>query len=193
MFNFHDQFKHLLMNIDHYELRLLKPDDLHAYFKMVDKNRKRLEQFFTGTVSRTQTLEATAEFLKEIEQRIEARTYFPFVVLNKQTQALEGFFDIKNIDWSIPKAEVGCYVDEDSAGRGLTSKLAVQFCRYCFTEYQFKKLFIRTHHTNIAAKRLAEKCGFTLEGTLRSDYRTTAGELVDLLYYGKLRSEENID
>ena len=185
--------QHLLMNTDNYEIRLLHVDDLYAYFKMVDKNRNRLEQFFTGTVSRTQTLEATAEFLGEITERIAARTYFPYIVKDKQTQALEGFFDIKNIDWSIPKAEVGCYMDEDSAGRGLTSQLATLFCRFCFSEFGFEKLFLRTHHSNVAAKRLAEKCGFTLEGTLRSDYRTTAGELVDLLYYGKLRSEEMID
>jgi RimJ/RimL family protein N-acetyltransferase len=181
------------MHADNYEIRLLRKDDLHAYFQMVDKNRKRLEQFFTGTVSRTQTLEATAEFLTDITQRIEARTYFPFLVVDKRTNALEGFFDIKNIDWSIPKAEIGCYINEGSAGRGLTSQLAAVFCRYCFTQYRFEKLFLRTHHTNVAARRLAQKCGFTLEGTLRSDYRTMAGDLVDLLYYGKLRSEETAE
>jgi RimJ/RimL family protein N-acetyltransferase len=102
---------------------------------------------------------------------------------------LIGFFDVKNIDWSIPKAELGCYIDEGFAAKGLTSELSQVFCHFCFEEYGFEKLFLRTHHTNIAAKRLAEKCGFTLEGTLRWDYRTTAGELIDLLYYGKLRCE----
>ena len=38
------------------------------------------------------------------------------------------------------------------------------------------------------AKALAEKCGFELEGTIRKDYRNNAGQLVDLHYYGKLKS-----
>jgi len=36
------------------------------------------------------------------------------------------------------------------------------------------------------AKKLAESCGFQVEGIIRRDYKTTTGELVDLLYYGKL-------
>ena len=34
---------------------------------------------------------------------------------------------------------------------------------------------------------LLEKCGFEKEGLIRRDYKTTSGELVDLIYYGKLK------
>jgi ribosomal-protein-serine acetyltransferase len=70
--------QHLRMNTDNYEIRLLHVDDLYAYFKMVDKNRSRLEQFFTGTVSRTQTLEATAEFLGRDYRAHSGQNLFPF-------------------------------------------------------------------------------------------------------------------
>ncbi len=46
---------------------------------------------------------------------------------------------------------------------------------------------MRIHPDNIAAKKVAEKCGFELEGTIRKEYKTPSGELVDLLYYGKIR------
>jgi ribosomal-protein-alanine N-acetyltransferase len=36
---------------------------------------------------------------------------------------------------------------------------------------------------------VAEKNGFILEGIIRSDYKTTSGVVVDLMYYGLLKSE----
>ena len=61
-----------------------------------------------------------------------------------------------------------------------------QLMDHYFRELQFNKLFLRTHPTNTACRMLAERCGFEQEGLIRKDYKTTHGELVDLIYYGKL-------
>jgi ribosomal-protein-serine acetyltransferase len=82
---------------------------------------------------------------------------------------------------------LGCYIDEDYANKGITTHAFQIFCNFCFSEHHFQKLFLRTHHSNISARRVAEKCGFEIEGTLRRDYKTTSGEIVDLIYYGKLK------
>src|SRR5690606_29300671 len=101
-----------------YTIRLLEISDLEQYYKLIERNRKRLEDFFTGTVSRTQTFADTEVFLKEIVQKAADRIYFPFVIEDNQTKAFVGFLDIKNIDWNIPKAELGSYTDADFAGKG---------------------------------------------------------------------------
>ena len=175
------------MQFDHYTIRLLSTNDLDDYYTMVEKNRKRLENFFTGTVSRTATKEDTKVFLQEIVQKAKDRTYFPYVIIDNTNGAIAGFLDVKNIDWNIPKAELGCYIDEEYAGKGIGTTAFGRFCDLCFEQYGFEKLFLRTHETNTAARRGAEKCGFEVEGVIRRDYKTTAGELVDLIYYGKLR------
>ena len=59
---------------------------------------------------------------------------------------------------------MGCYIDEDHEGKGITAMAFEVFCGHCFKEYNFAKLFLRTHETNIAAQRVAEKCGFEKEG-----------------------------
>ena len=150
-------------------------------------NRERLADFFAGTVSRTATYQETAEFVTEMIERAEEKTYFAFVVVDTATDALIGFQDLKNIDWSIPKTEVGYFIDKDYSGKGISTKALSLLCDYCFDTHQFKKLFLRTHPANTAAKRVAEKCGFEQEGIIRKDYRTTAGQLVDLAYYGRVR------
>jgi RimJ/RimL family protein N-acetyltransferase len=173
------------MHFDHFTIRPLATNDLHPYFALVERNRKRLEDFFTGTVSRTQTLEDTQAFLADITARAEAKTYMPFVIVDTDSSII-GFLDLKNIDWSIPKSEMGAWMDADWAGKGVATKAFQHFCDYCFKTFGFKKLFLRTHESNGAAQRLAEGAGFEREGVLRRDYKTTSGELVDLIYYGRL-------
>lgn len=177
-----------MISFDKYIIRPLESSDLEAYFSLVDRNRKRLEDFFTGTVSKTKDLAATEIFLNEIVVKREAKQYFPFVVEDKETHGFIAFFDLKNVDWSIPKTEIGCYTDEQFAGKGITYKAMKLFVDFCFEHFKFKKIFLRTHHSNKAAQVLAEKCGFEIEGNIRMDYKTTSGQIVDLIYYGKLFS-----
>lgn len=174
------------MQFDSYSIRLLTTRDVDAYFQLVEKNRQRLEDFFTGTVSKTKTIEDTRNFVSDIVQKAKEKTYFPYIIIDNSSNRIIGFLDLKNIDWNIPKSELGCYIDEDYANKGITTKAFRLFCDFCFTEYKFKKLFLRTHHSNTSAKIVAEKCGFEIEGIIRRDYKTTSGEIIDLIYYGRL-------
>ena len=178
-----------MINFENYIIRPLEVSDLNPYFALVERNRKRLEDFFTGTVSRTKDLTETEIFLKELTAKREAKQYFPFILIDKLTQDFVAFIDLKNIDWSIPKSEVGCYTDYKYAGLGLTTKAMKLFIDYCFINLKFKKIFLRTHFTNKAAQVLAENCGFEIEGNIRMDYKTTSGEIVDLIYYGRLYNQ----
>ncbi len=174
------------MKFENYDIRLVNSQDIEAYFNMVQKNRKRLERFFAGTISRTQSLNETAVFLKEMEEGIQDKSYFAYVVVDNHSKRMMGFIDLKNIDWRVPKSEIGFFIDTDYTGKGITSKALDVFCRYCFKYHGFVKLFLRTHESNLPARKVAERSGFEIEGTLRRDYKTSSGELVDVLYYGKL-------
>lgn len=176
-----------MVKFDNYEIRLLEIHDVEDYFNLVNKNRKRLEDFFVGTTSKTKTYEETKDFVSWMTKRIDEKSYFPFIVVDTTNMTLVGFIDLKNIDWSIPKSELGFFIDKDYAGKGITTKSVKKLCEFCFDKYNFEKIFLRTHPSNIAAISVAEKCGFELEGTIRKDYKKTSGELVDLNYYGLLK------
>lgn len=175
------------MHFDHYSIRPLTENDLHPYFNLVEKNRQRLEDFFRGTVEKTRTLEDTEKFLKEIAEKAKDRSYLPYIIVDDRNDKIVGFLDLKNIDWTVPKTEMGCWMDEEHAGLGISTKAVALFCEFCFREFKFEKLFLRTHESNTAARKLAEKCGFEMEGKIRKDYKTSSGELVDLIYYGRIR------
>jgi ribosomal-protein-serine acetyltransferase len=175
------------MKFDQYNIRLVESTDQQNYFQLIENNRPRLEDFFAGTVSKTKTLEDTGKFIEENIQKMKDKKYFPFIVIDTTNNQIAGFIDVKNIDWNIPKAELGCFVDKNYENKGLSSKALEKVIDYLFETYNFAKLFLRTHENNTSARKLAEKCGFEMEGRIRRDYKTTKGELVDLIYYGRLK------
>jgi RimJ/RimL family protein N-acetyltransferase len=176
-----------MMQFTHYHIRLLEPDDAPAYFRLISANRDRLEDFFAGMVARTQNLQDTVTFVAGAIERMGEKTYFPFVIMDTVQECIAGFIDVKNIDWNIPKAELGCFMDKDYAGRGIARQALGQVIAHLFGTMGFNKLFLRTHQSNDAARALAGQCGFEQEGIIRRDYKTTKGELVDLLYYGLIK------
>ena len=178
-----------MITFENYTIRPLRIEDLNPYFDLVERNRKRLEDFFTGTVSRTQDPEATKNFLIEMDAKRNQKSYYPYIVVETKTDNFVAFIDLKNVDWSIPKTEIGCYTDINYAGTGITTKAMQLFVDYCFQHFNFKKIYLRTHASNKPAQSVAIKCGFELEGTIRMDYKTTAGELVDLMYYGRINEK----
>ncbi len=174
------------MKFDHYSLRLLSLEDLDPYFQLVQRNRERLADFFVGTVARTKTYKEAQDFVEEMIRMTISNTYYPYLIIDDSDKSIIGFIDLKNIDWTIPKAEIGFYIDEPYAGKGIITKALQKICEHCFEEMGFQKLFLRTHPENVSAQRVAEKCGFELEGRIRKDYKTTSGVLIDLNYYGRL-------
>ncbi len=177
------------LNFENYTIRLLTIKDLNNYFNLINTNRKRLEDVFTGTVLETKTIESTKVFMLKDLERTKGKTYFPYIIIDKSDYKFVGFIDLKNIDKNIGKAELGFYMDEKYSGQGIMTKALICFCEFCFEEFKFRKLFLRTHPDNLPTRKLAEKCGFKIEGLIRNDYMTTSGEIIDLVYYGRLSTE----
>ena len=174
------------MQFDHFKIAILQQEESKSFFDLIEKNRPRLEDFFAGTVSRTKTLEDTIAYCKIIQQRIQERSYFPFMITDLKTNAFVGLVDVKNIDWNVPKAELGSFIDTNYEGRGITSKASHLMVDYLVEKYKFIKLLCRANSRNKGSIAVILKNGFQLEGTIRNDYRTTKGEIVDLNYYGRV-------
>lgn len=156
------------------------------FFKLIDNNRDRLEDFFAGTVSKTKTLKDTINYCKVIEQNVKNKSYFPFIISSLKDDKFIGLVDAKNIDWNIPKAEIGYFVDSNFEGQGLISQSLNLVIDYLTETHQFKKLLCRIGTNNIGSINAALKSGFEYEGTIRRDYKTTRGEIVDLNYYVRI-------
>jgi len=176
------------MHFGNYHIRLINNKDSKEFYQLIQNNLKRLEDTFAGTVAKTKAIDKTEEFIEDATKKVRLKMYFPFVIIDKPSRKLIGFIDIKNIDWKIPKAEIGYYIDSNYDGRGIASNALKIMVDYSFDTLKINKLFIRTTKDNIGSQKVAEKNGFEKEGYIRQDYKTTSGEIVDLIYYGLIRN-----
>ena len=175
-----------MMQFEKYKISLLEVNQSELFFNLINDNRERLEDFFAGTVSKTKTLDETLRYCNEIAQKIEDRSYYPYMITNLETNEIIGLIDVKNIDWNVPKAELGAFIDKSHESKGVITKAAALVVDHLIETYQFKKLLCRANSRNKGSINVILKNGFELEGTIRNDYKTTKGEIVDLNYYGRV-------
>ncbi|MFD2824710.1 GNAT family N-acetyltransferase [Lacinutrix iliipiscaria] len=174
------------MEFDHFKIQLLQPHEGKAFFDLIERNRPRLEDFFAGTVSKTQTLDDTIAYCEIIQQHIEEQSYFPFLITDLKTNTFVGLVDVKNINWDLPKAELGYFIDANYNRKGIMSKALGLVIDHLILHYKFKKLLCRIGSKNLGSIQVALNNDFLLEGVIKNDYKTTKGEIVDLKYYGRV-------
>jgi ribosomal-protein-serine acetyltransferase len=176
------------MEFEKYKVRLMKKADKFPFFQLIENNRPRLEDFVAGIVSKTKNYSETEIFMDETMERNSNKTYFPFVIIDTSNQEFVGFVDVKNIDWNILKAELGYFIDEKYTGKSIATNALNLITCHLFNELKFVKLLLRIHRDNKSSIRIAEKCGFKIEGIIQKDYKKTNGEIVDMMYYGKINN-----
>ena len=91
--------------------------------------------------------------------------------------------------WDRMIFEIGYFVRETSQGKGYVSEAIKKIIEFLFRELDANKLEIHTKATNSKSIRVAERCGFTKEAHIRERGRTNEEKVVDMQYFGLLRSE----
>lgn len=96
--------------------------------------------------------------------------------------ALAGVIDLKRTDWRRRETEIGYWAAPTFRGQGVMSEATVALSRWVLTEAAFERVVLRIATGNQASTRVAEKAGFTYEGTARNAGIVHAGRL-DLAIY----------
>jgi ribosomal-protein-alanine N-acetyltransferase len=85
--------------------------------------------------------------------------------------------------------ELGYQLYEDRfSGRGYTTEAVQLLVDYLFSNKKQHRIHLVIMPGNAASRRIAEKCGFTLEGTVRGAF-FNGGENRDVLLYSLLRTD----
>jgi RimJ/RimL family protein N-acetyltransferase len=107
---------------------------------------------------------------------------------------LVGGTGLHRIDWAVRKFEIGYWRKTGCEGRGLLTEAVVAMARMAFDALAARRVEIRMDDRNVASWKLAERAGFTLEGLLRFDSLTPAGEPRSTRIYARVRgAEEPLD
>lgn len=94
-----------------------------------------------------------------------------------------GSAGLHEIDWSIPKFEIGYWVGRRHEGNGYATEAVRAIADFAIRTLGANRLEIRTDSRNLPSRRVAEKAGFELQTTLQNAARDVAGRLCDMCLY----------
>lgn len=129
-------------------------------------------------------------FVRQLGRDWAARRRFVFAVREKTSRGYVGELWVECLDWSVPLVELGYFVVEAELGKGYATEAARAGLRFGFAALGAEKVRLTCDADNVGSTRVAERCGFVLEGRHRSEEtRRGDGTRVDRLDYGMRKSE----
>ena len=110
-----------------------------------------------------------------------------FVIRDARTGAFLGAAMYVRIDRGAQEGEAGYLLAPAGRGRGVASRALRLLTRWGFDELDLERIELRIDAANRASERVAERCGYSRDGVLRSV--AFKGARIDLGVWSRLRSD----
>ncbi|MBR0607996.1 GNAT family protein [Bacillus safensis] len=134
------------------------------------------------------TVEETEINLKNAHINFLKRESFRFLIFDKNSNHFIGVTSLQRIDWTIPKCEIGYWVNTKFSGNGYMTEAVEKLADFGLNNIKFRRIEIRCESTNLKSLAIPEKLGFVFEGTLRNDDLSADGnKLTDTCFYSIIR------
>jgi RimJ/RimL family protein N-acetyltransferase len=134
----------------------------------------------------TPTVEATETWCRRVRANFCLREQIGYVLWLKDGVTCVGGCGMNRIDWRVPMAEVGYWLRTSHTGKGLMAEAVRALTEMAMGKLKMERMEIRCDDRNLRSARVAERAGYTLEGTLRKDTRRLGDRLRDTRIYAKV-------
>ncbi len=184
----------ILLDIpDHFEterllIRIPHPGDGQAMHDAVRESHEHLKPWMPWA-QKVQSVEESETVCRRSSGQFILREQFQLLLFRKSDGYLVGSSGLHNIDWSVPKFEIGYWVRADCEGQGYVTEAVNGITRFAFDVLQAERIEIRCDSRNERSATVAQRTGYTLDGCFRRDARTFDATLRDTLVFSKLRGE----
>lgn len=122
------------------------------------------------------------------QQKSAVNTLRCIITLREQPEIGLGTVILSNIDQKNGTAQIHLKLDEAARGKGYGTDAVNALTAYAFDELRLQCLFADIVAYNLASEALFKKCGYRLDGVLRSRVFKN-GDYVDLKSYSRLKSD----
>jgi ribosomal-protein-serine acetyltransferase len=134
-----------------------------------------------------ETVEELESFLRQMSARFILREELPLMLWRKSDGLYVGGSGLHDIDWSVPRFEIGYWVRASLQGQGYITEAVMGITQFAFDYLGAERVEIWCDSKNERSAAVARRAGFTLEGKLLREARSPNGELRDSLVFGKVR------
>ena len=154
--------------------------DVEALFNAINGSRATLKQFLPWAETGHLDQANTRQFIVQALHRWQVHEDMLSLVITGHRGALLGGIGLQAINWSVPRVELGYWLADSSAGHGIMQETVRAVSRVCLSQFRVARIEIRCDVRNWRSARVAERCGFHLDGTLRHFGRSPIGALTDV-------------
>jgi RimJ/RimL family protein N-acetyltransferase len=130
--------------------------------------------------------EARANIQREAEAWRKGR-WAVFRVVDAPTDQVVGGVNLRLCDHQI--AEISYFLRESARGRGFATRAVQLVARWAFDELGIGRIELRVHPDNLASHRVAERAGFSREGTERASRMWPDGRRFDSIVFSLVASD----
>lgn len=166
-------------------LRAVKSSDGPEVFEAAQESATELAQWMPWAHP-APTLDAVVSYHASAQAKWYGREALDFQWHENATGRLVGKGGFHNIDWSVPKLEIGYWLRTSATGQGFCAEAVDALVLFAQRELGAKRLEIRTDPHNERSSAVAIRCGLTLEGVLRQNMRGPGDALRDSCVYAKV-------
>jgi len=169
-------------------LRVPRAGDGAALYAAIVESLPELRRFLASLpwVAAEPSPEVSEAWCRNAAANFLARRDLPFLMFEREGGALVGATGLHRTVWETPRTEIGYWCRTTRAGRGYVSEAVAAVARYAHENLRAVRVEIVTDEANLASRRVAERCGFELEGVLRHERRAPDGSLRNTCIYARL-------
>ena len=127
-------------------------------------------------------------FLQASWRRWTNGTGYVFTIVSREAEDVIGLISLSNVSEKHGCAELGYWSGPDHWGKGIMTEAVRLALTFAFEHLQLHRVYASTFGGNEASRRVLEKNGLKLEGTMREAV-VRRGKRQDFLNFGILRPE----
>ncbi|MES2635263.1 MAG: GNAT family protein [Pseudomonadota bacterium] len=169
-------------------IRIPQPGDGHAHYEALVESLPALRRFLAALpwIAGEQSVELSEAIGLNARSNFNDRKDFQFFIFEKAGGKFVGGCGLYRLDWTLPRAEVGYWCRTSSTGQGFITEAVDAMVGYAFTHLSAARVELVTDVDNLESRKVADRCGFDLEGVHRNARRALDGQLRDMCMYAKV-------
>ena len=165
-------------------IRVAKPGDGAVFNEAVLASLPDLAPWL-GWVTPPPTLEQSEFNCRRAYARFLLNEDLMVFFFTKSSGTLVGGSGLHGADWTTRKFEVGYWARSGFLGQGLITEGVRALSDYALHKLGANRVFLTCDDMNIRSWKLAERAGFTLEGTMVNERFNLSGQLRDTRVYAR--------
>lgn len=182
-----------MIETERLRLRMPRPGDGSKVNAAIKASLSELQPWLGFALSNPE-VEDTESNAREAHAKFLTRESLRYLVFLKNTDEFVGSTGFHNIDWSIPKLEIGYWIDTRMSGNGYMVEAVGELTKFTLTGLGGRRVEIRCESTNLKSRAIPEKLGYDLEGILRNEDLSVDGKhLTDTCVYAKISYSQRIE